>query len=217
MSGLPPDPRLLAERPIVPSRRRFAGARRQVGCQRTVAQKVRKVSITLATAVALASAAGASIDARPFTLHLSRLPTPEIAGLQLTSFRQATAALGRPEVSLDVKSVCRARWPTLGLQIDFSTLQSGSCAPAKIGRWIRVRAWDRRWHTLLGLRVGDPLPRLHRLYPDGRSLDFLGQGRLWELETGGLLCDGGSPLALAAQVSADAVTALLIVHVPACG
>ena len=74
-----------------------------------------------------------------------------------------------------------------------------------------------RWHTRLGLRVGDSEAKLRALYPEARQLDVRGLGTLWELETGGPLCDGGPPLALAARVVSGSVSALLAVHVPACG
>ena len=83
--------------------------------------------------------------------------------------------------------------------------------------WWQVTMRAARWHTRLGLRVGDGERELHSRYPDATRLDFLGLGALWELETGGPLCDGGPPLALAARVASGRVGALLVVRVPACG
>jgi len=74
-----------------------------------------------------------------------------------------------------------------------------------------------RWHTRHGLHVGDSESKLSSLYPDARSLRFLQLGDVRELETGGPLCDGGPPLALAARIVSGQVGALLVVHVPACG
>jgi hypothetical protein len=74
-----------------------------------------------------------------------------------------------------------------------------------------------RWHTRTGLHVGDSEAKLHSLYPDASRLDFLGLGALWELETGGPLCDGGAPLALGGRIVNGRVGALVVVHVPACG
>jgi hypothetical protein len=101
--------------------------------------------------------------------------------------------------------------------VAFSTAQPASCSPRNLGSWIRVTATGPRWHTAAGLHVGDSERRLHALYPEARRLDFLAQGRVWELETGGPLCDGGPPLGLGGRVRAGRVTALTVLHVPACG
>ena len=45
----------------------------------------------------------------------------------------------------------------------------------------------------------------------------LDRGTLWQLETGGAMCDGGPTLALAAKLAAGRVVALEVVRVPACG
>jgi hypothetical protein len=105
----------------------------------------------------------------------------------------------------------------LALAIDFAAGAAGSCSADSLGAWREVRASAPRWHTAAGLRVGDGENRLHALYPAARPLDFLGLGHLWEIGTGGPLCDGGPPLSLGAHVVAGRVDALLIVHVPACG
>jgi hypothetical protein len=155
-----------------------------------------------------------------FTLRLDRGDAPLIAGRRVGSFSQAIRVVGRPARLSPVSRavpVCRAYWPPLELTIEFSTTQPASCSAQNLGSWAQVTASGRRWHTTAGLHVGDSERRLHALYPQARRLDFLGQGRVWELETGGPYCDGGSPLSLGARVHAGRVNALTILHVPACG
>jgi len=155
-----------------------------------------------------------------FTLHLDGRSAPQIAGHRVATLPQAVRAFGRPANVSSVPGTapaCKASWPTLGLTIDFSAAEVAACAAPKLGAWVAVTATSPRWHTNAGLHVGDPQRRLQALYPQARRLDFLGKGPTWELETGGPYCDGGPPLALAAQVRANHVSALAVLHVPACG
>ncbi|MFL5928392.1 MAG: hypothetical protein ACJ77E_15785 [Gaiellaceae bacterium] len=141
---------------------------------------------------------------------------PVLAGARVGSLQQATGTFGKPDHLLPLAGthpVCRAIWERYGLGIGFSAT-SGCGQP---GSWWQVTMRTPRWHTKLGLHVGDSEARLRALYPDPQQLDFLGSGTLLELETGGPLCDGGSPLALAARMMGATVVALLVVHVPACG
>ena len=141
---------------------------------------------------------------------------PVLGGARIGTLRQATRTFGKPDrlrPLAGAHAVCRAVWERYALEIRFTTT-SGCAAP---GSWWQVTMRAARWHTRLGLHVGDAEAKLHALYPHARRLDFLGLGTLWELETGGPLCDGGPPLALAGRIAAGKVSALLVVHVPACG
>jgi hypothetical protein len=154
-----------------------------------------------------------------FTLRLDSGAAPLIAGKRIGTFSQAIRVVGRPARLFPAPGaalVCRASWPTLELTIEFSTSQA-ACSAQNLGSWAQVTATSPRWHTTPGLHVGDSERRLHALYPHARRLDFLGQGRVWELETGGPYCDGGPPLSLGAHVRATRINALTILHVPACG
>src|SRR2546428_8879498 len=138
-----------------------------------------------------------------YTLHLDAGSAPKIAGKRISTFPQAVRAFGQPALVVPgarTTRTCKALWPRSGLEIDFSTVHPGACGATNLGGWSEVIAPAPRWHSYAGLRVGDTELKLHALYPSTRRLDFLGLGRLWELETGGPLCDGGPPLALAAQV-----------------
>jgi hypothetical protein len=169
--------------------------------------------------VASAGRSGTASNPLRYTLRLDLRIVPEIAGKRVATFRQALRVFGQPAVlapKAGVAPSCRASWPKLGLAIEFST-RASTCAIADLGSWLTVTATSRRWHADSGLSVGDPEPKLHRLYPQARRLDFLGYGPTWELETGGPFCDGGPPLALGAVVRKSHITSLIVVHVPACG
>ena len=139
--------------------------------------------------------------AQPHTIQLDRLLAPTVDGQPIASERDAARLFGTPLRS----TRCTAAWPRLTLTLD-------TCG---IGPEITVTA--PAWRTRRGLHPGDTSTRAHTLYPQGRSLDFLGRGTLWQLETGGALCDGGPTLALAAKLAAGRVVALEVVRVPACG
>jgi hypothetical protein len=165
----------------------------------------------LFVALALTTAAPASYVAR-----LDSGSAPVLAGAHVGTLEQATRTFGKPDLVQPVRgtnAVCRVAWERYGLEIRFST--ASGCNT--LGSWSRVTLRAAHWHTPVGLRVDDSEAKLHALYPDARRLDFLGLGALWELETGGPLCDGGPPLAVAGRVAGGRVRALLIVHVPACG
>jgi len=156
--------------------------------------------------------------ATPLT-YVARLDAgsaPVLAGARVGTLNQATRTFGSPDHVLPLtgtRAVCRAVWERYGLEIRFSAT-SGCSQP---GSWWQVTMRAERWHTRVGLHVGDREARLGALYPDTRRLDFLGLGTLLELETGGPFCDGGAPLALAGRIAGGKVVALLVVHVSACG
>ncbi len=191
------------------------------GRRHTLVRRGALCLVVLAAAVpAQLARPGISSSVVDYTLHLDAGSAPVIAGRRIGTFPQAVRAFGPPALVVPgarTTRTCKALWPRSGLEIDFSTIHSGACAGTNLGAWSEVLARTPRWHSYAGLRVGDTERKLHALYPSTRRLDFLGLGRLWELETGGPLCDGGPPLALAAQVRAGRISALAIVHVPACG
>ena|SRR5689334_2851970 len=137
--------------------------------------------------------------APPYTIQLDRLLAPTVNGHPIASERDASRLLGRPTA----QTRCTARWTTLRLD---------TC-----GVGVELTATTTAWHTAKGLHPGDTATKAHALYPQGRSLAFLHKGTLWQLETGGAMCDGGPTLALAARLARGRVTALEVVRVPACG
>jgi hypothetical protein len=135
------------------------------------------------------------------TIVLNHQLAPSVAGHRIASQADAVRSFGTPTRV----SKCDDSWTKLGLEVN-------TC-----GIGTEVTATTTRWRTAAGLRIGDTAARAHALYPQGRSLDFLHRGTLWQLETGGLMCDGGPTLALAAKLAAGRVAALEVVRVPACG
>jgi hypothetical protein len=84
--------------------------------------------------------------------------------------KYAIAAFGRPP-SLTRHSdayKCVARWPSLALTMTFN---SSSCSTSSC--FISAVVSGREWRTGKGLRVGDSLSRLRRLYPTARVRDGL--------------------------------------------
>ena len=76
--------------------------------------------------------------------------------------KSSCKALGRKQVI--------ANWPSRGIRIDARTdreLPSGKtgCGSPTLIHVSEIRLTDGRWMTSLGLRVGDPVTKLRRLYP----------------------------------------------------
>jgi hypothetical protein len=168
----------------------------------------------------LGSLAVATAAPTIYTAKLDTTSSPVLAGTHVATFRQATLVFGKPDRIVRIagaRGLCAVSWNRYGLEIRFSTAQGAGCNTRDLRSWWQVTMRALRWHTRTGLHVGDGEAKLHSLYPDASRLDFLGLGALWELETGGPLCDGGPPLALAARVVSARVAALAVVHVPACG
>ena len=134
-----------------------------------------------------------------YTIQLERLLAPTVNGHAVANERDAANIFGTPAT----RTGCTARWPAFTVD---------TC-----GIGIELTVTSPAWRTARGLHPGDTAARAHALYPHGRSLAFLHKGMLWQLETGGTMCDGGPTLALAAKLAGGRVTALEVVRVPACG
>lgn len=64
-----------------------------------------------------------------------------------------------------------AEWRQLGLRMVFGSYGSGGAQPCRARRAVfldNARAYGKQWQTGLGLRVGDSIAKLHRLYPHAR-------------------------------------------------
>jgi hypothetical protein len=177
------------------------------------------VLVAVLSHVSGAARAAPDTSSPAFTIRLDQGLAPLIAGKRVGTLPQAIRIVGRPATiaTLPGAPMCRAIWPRLKLSIDFSRPPAAICAVRSLGPWVTMTATGPRWHTTTGLHVGDTAARLHTLYPAARMLDVPGHSPVWQLETGGPLCDGGSPLSLDAILSADHVRALTVPHTPACG
>jgi hypothetical protein len=78
---------------------------------------------------------------------------------------------------------CDVRWRAIGLFVEFYNLGGDdSCRPAS-GRFRRATMTGRRWRTAKGLRIGDSVARLRRLYPRATFRAERFYGRAWWLVT----------------------------------
>jgi len=151
--------------------------------------------------VLIAALALTHTGAPTYTVRLDRLIAPTVNGHTLTSVAGATRIFGTPSR----RARCTAVWSKPALELN-------TC-----GIGVELTATATTWRTVSGLQPGDTASRAHALYPQGRSLSFLNRGTLWQLETGGAMCDGGPTLALAAKLAGGRIVALEVVRVPACG
>jgi hypothetical protein len=152
-------------------------------------------------AVLIAALTLAHGAAPAYTIQLERLLAPAVNGHPIAAQRDATRLFGAPSH----RAGCTADWPKLALEVN-------TC-----GIGVELTATTGAFRTKIGLHPGDAAASAHALYPQGRSLGFLDRGTLWQLETGGAVCDGGPTLALAAKLAGGRVVALEVVRVPSCG
>ena len=165
---------------------------------------MRVLSLVLSTVVLAAPASS--------TVRLDGSTAPALGGAHVGTLPAAVKLFGRPDRVVS----CTASWSRYRVTIAFKPAATGACTGSSLGPWQQVTLRAARWHTQAGLHVGDTAATLHALYPNASQLDFV-EPNLWELETGGPLCDGGRPLALAGRIVSGDVSALVVLHVPACG
>lgn len=93
------------------------------------------------------------------------------------SYAAAARAFGRPasrgpdgDAHPDI---CTVRWTKLGLEARFSSTASDPCSPAGVaaGSWAGATIYAGPWRTSAGLRLGDGVAKLRRLYPKARYVD----------------------------------------------
>lgn len=95
--------------------------------------------------------------------------------------KNAEAAFGTPSSirKLD-ETDCRVVWRNRGLTMALLDLdQTGD--PCDKGGFVVGTMTGRAWHTATGLKVGDPLARLRRLYPSARQHLHEGPNSGWWL------------------------------------
>jgi hypothetical protein len=86
----------------------------------------------------------------------------------------AVGALGRETTCTRLETLpafARAEWRQLGLRMVFGSYGPGGARPCRARRAVYLdtaRADGKQWQTSRGLRVGDSLAKLHRLYPQAR-------------------------------------------------
>jgi hypothetical protein len=129
----------------------------------------------LSVAAALATAAPAG--ARPFVVEARGSETSLGVVRAIGDFRPARnprlgaaiRAFGRPSSRRGGGEICRVRWADLGVRITFQNFGGvDSCEPSGGRAQKAVVGGDSRWRTAKGLRVGNRVARLRRLYPRAR-------------------------------------------------
>jgi hypothetical protein len=96
------------------------------------------------------------------------------------TFAAAVAAFGRETTCKRLRALpgfAAAEWRQLGLRMVFGSYGSGGARPCRARRAVfldNARAYGKQWQTSRGLRVGDPVAKLHRLYPKALLRNYRG-------------------------------------------
>jgi hypothetical protein len=129
----------------------------------------------LAAATTLAAAAPA--DARSFVLRATGSQTGLGEVRAIGDFkpsvnprlRAAVRAFGPSDSKRGGGEICRVRWNRFGLMIRFQNFGGfDSCGPRGLAQKAVVTG-ERPWRTEKGLRLGDGVARIKRLYPNARQ------------------------------------------------
>jgi hypothetical protein len=140
----------------------------------------RKRSILAAAALLSAAAAALSAPApaaaRPFVIEATGSETGPGVVRAIGDFRPARnprlgaaiRAYGQTTSRRGGGEICRVRWANIGVRITFQNFGGvDSCQPSG-GRAQKAVVDDDRWRTGKGLRIGNDVSRLRRLYPDAQ-------------------------------------------------
>ena len=80
-----------------------------------------------------------------------------------TTAVQARALYGAPGSSrARGSSSCLRTWPNAGLTVDFLSFEGAPCTK---GVAVVITVTGSTWRTVRGLRIGDPVMRIHDLFP----------------------------------------------------
>jgi hypothetical protein len=96
------------------------------------------------------------------------------------TFAAAVAAFGRETTCRRLEALsgfAAAEWRRLGLRLVFGSYGAGGARPCRARRAVfldNVRARGTQWRTGLGLRIGDSVAKLRRLYPHARLRTYPG-------------------------------------------
>jgi hypothetical protein len=128
-------------------------------------------------ALAAALAAATPADARSSVIEArgSRATLGEVRAIgdfkpsRNPTLAAAIRAYGRPTSRRGGGEICRVRWARLGVRITFQNFGGvDSCRPRNGRAQKAVVEGERPWRTAKGLRLGDRVERLRRLYPRAR-------------------------------------------------
>jgi hypothetical protein len=159
--------------------------------------------VVLAWAAAAAGAAEVRVirgDASAGPVRIARSTLPQV--------RAALSAT--PSATRRRDGTCTAAWRGLGLTVDFVVLGTDPRNPC-VGGFAAQATIARRdgWRTALGLRVGDGVGRLRRLYPRARFHAAAPDRGYWLVARRACAEVGGGPYpGLLARTAAGRVTRL---------
>jgi hypothetical protein len=139
----------------------------------------KRITVLAAAALSVAAAlsTAAPAGARPFVVEARGSETSLGVVRAIGDFRPARnprlgaaiRAFGRPSSRRGGGEICRVRWADLGVRITFQNFGGvDSCEPSGGRAQKAVVGGDSRWRTAKGLRVGNRVTRLRRLYPRAR-------------------------------------------------
>ncbi len=124
------------------------------------------MSVRFALFLVLAAAAAATATARaaptPYVIHSDRSAGGIVIARSLPA--AAIARFGQPASRKAVGPSCLMYWPRLKLAIRFLDFERRPCRNG-VAAVVTVTSRE-HWRTAVGLRVGDRVTRLWRLYPN---------------------------------------------------
>jgi hypothetical protein len=139
----------------------------------------RRIGLLVAAAFSAAAALAATapaVGARPFVIRATGSETGpgvvraigDFRPARNPTLRAAIRAYGPTTSRRGGGEICRVRWADIGVRITFQNFGGvDSCTPAG-GRAQKGVVDDRRWRTAKGLRIGNGVSRLRRLYPNAK-------------------------------------------------
>jgi len=135
----------------------------------------RPAAVFMVTAAVLGAVAGPASAARVIRANPARSwGVTYLGGWHVTAhpeYGKAVHALGQPShVNNPDIPHCQVTWARLGLRIQFTSFGGASSCADSLAQSAVVKGPNGRssWRTQRGLRVGDSLRKLRRLYPDAR-------------------------------------------------
>ena len=141
---------------------------------------MRRIALLAVIGVAAALPWAAAVPAAPSSYVVrSDVQIGTFAVKRDGRLRGLVAAFGRPSSLRRSKlsgRICHAVWRPLGLHVVLYTLGARNPCGLRVARFGSATMRGPRWRTSVGLRIGDTVARLRRLYPRAKRV-----GSSWAL------------------------------------
>ena len=143
----------------------------------------RRVALAIASAAAglLILSAGASAARNDYLLVLDKRAGPyryleSFERGEPGAYEAALTAFGKPTRSRATGNFCRVTWAAAGVTIRFAS-RPRPCVTRNLllAAWYGMSLHGRGWHNRTGVRVGDAVAKIRRLYPRARVERPLGR------------------------------------------